>query len=72
MKSEQPEKQEPTPVRPSTDKLPHGEPEHSCYVCGEPAEFSIEGYDLNWTDRGVEYINNVEWFCGECYAKQTK
>ena len=35
-------------------------PEHDCYYCGEPAEFTIEATDVNFTDRGREYITYDE------------
>lgn len=52
---------------------PRPQPElHSCYDCGEPADFAIEATDLNFTDRGTEFIVYDEWFCAEHYQERTR
>lgn len=56
----------------STEKLTPKPEQHTCYDCGEPAEYSIDATDLNFTDRGTEYITYQEWFCAEHYQERTK
>ena len=42
--------------------------EPSCYECGEPANYEVQGEDVCPTDQGEERRTMSIWLCDECKA----